>query len=210
MPAPHLSNRKEQWWIFGGAVALVVIGVALATAFRPAKHTASSTNTNSSTRDQYATLYQAAWRQDSGQGNVTVTATLLDPQLMLLLGQDSARSSAEEQLWQADQKLTDHQIGFFLTLDTVGSPIDDTTIGASGSVTATGLKFTPMAWQPFIAPSHIVNTSVPTTEQTGVLIFSADQKISWPSIKNIQLTIKGIDDQPDRRFTWADPQILQP
>ncbi len=207
---PQRLSTHKRWFKLGAVVfvtALIAVGAGLYGRYRPAS---SSTATNAGAREEYAALYQAAWRPDSQQGNVLVTATLMVPHLVQLLGQDSGRSSAEDQLWQATQNLSPQQAGIFMTIDSVGSAIPDATIQSSGALTADKTSFSFVTWHPFIAPSHIVNTDQPTTAQSGLLVFQSGQAIDWSTVRNLKLTIHGIDDRPDRQFIWAEPQLLQP
>lgn len=200
---------KPRWWVWPAA-GLTIAAAAMIWAAIFARPTAPATHTSTSTdvRAAYAALYDAAWRQDTGRGNIVVTATLMTPLMITYLGQDTHRSEAENQLYAAAHALTDHQLGLFLTLDSVDGSISDDRMKNSAALTADHQTFTTLNWVPFIGASHVVNTDVSTTYQSGLLTFAASSKLDWNSLRNLQLAIHGLDDQPDRKFTWINPALL--
>lgn len=195
--------------------AVLAVGIVLAVAtavvaglLSSRDTTTATTNTSTDARAKYAALYQAAWRQDSGQGNVLVTATLMVPPMVTTLAADTGRSSAEEQLNQALSGLSNRQIGVLLTIDSITGAIVDDRVEHGAALIADGQTFTTADWQPFIAPSHVVNASTTTSSQSGLLVFQADQAVDWAALKNLKLSMSGIDDQLVRAFTWAVPELL--
>lgn len=169
----------------------------------------TSTNvTDTSVRSRYAALYQAAWRSDEGTGAITMTATLLTPELLESLSQDGERSSAEEQLWQASKDLSDQQIGVFMTIDSAAGAVPDETVRQSLTLTADGHTWTLKKWDPLIIPSHIVNTSQSVTSQTGVVIFEASQPVVWRDLQNLTLRARNIGGVGIRSFVWTRPGLL--
>ncbi len=200
-----MRNHKS-WWTIG--LVVITAGAALLTGLL-SQHPTTPTPGSPDARQRYSELYDAAWRQDSGQGNVTMSATLMVPSMITALNQDAGRSSAEDQLNQALQALTDKQVGIFLTIDSVTGAIPDDTIKTSSTVTADGPAFSVVDWQPMIAPSHIVNTNEPSSSQTGLLVLQADQAVIWSTLRNLKLIIRNIDHQAQRQFVWVDPSLLQ-
>lgn len=203
-----LGRRRTLWLVVGvGTLALTTIGL---TAFWPDSQTASlKVHQNTNDRDRYAALYQAAWRQDQGLGSVFMTATLFSPPLISALGRDPNRSDTESELWRAVKDTTENQIAFFLTIDSVAQPVADDAI--SHSLTVTDMAQTTyhfVSWHPLIVPSRIVNTNATVSSQAGVAAFSADQPVNWSRLADLQLTSRGMSDQPIRTFTWAQPSLV--
>ncbi len=188
-----------------GLILVVGIGVIVWRLF-PAHHKAVVTTDS---RQTYANLYQAAWRQDDGLQSTLVTATLFVPPTIQALGKDTGRSSAEEQLWQAVQGLSVRDVPIVLTFDSVTGAVPDSVLTTGLTLTSVkGPTFTFKSWTPMIAPSRVVNTNDSATSQIGVAIFSANQDVNWQTIESLQLTLHGIPSQPDRVFSWTEPRLL--
>ncbi len=203
------STSDPRWWIgLGGALALTA-GL-LAVAARPATSRPAATTDNSNqARPRYAALYQGAWRQDSGQGAVLMTATLFAPPLVSTLGQQADRFEVEEQLWRAMKELPTTAVPIVLTLDSVSGAIPDQAIQTSLTLTDDdGMVFRFSSWTPVIAPARPVNTNVPTTSQMGVAVFTAGEAIDWEGLGSLRLVSANIADQPKREFVWAQPRLL--
>lgn len=200
--------RRTKRWLAAGAlvVAGLVIGLWPRASISPTN--TSITNTNPA-RDTYASLYQAAWRQDQAQGSVLMTATLFAPTVRQALGDDTSRSETEDQLWRAVKDVSAKHIPIYVTLDSVQGAIADATITSQATLSDAGnQKYTIIDWKPLIAPTRVVNSSSGTTSQTGVLIFAAAQDIDWDTLANLKLTIKNIAEIPQRQFVWVDPGRL--
>lgn len=200
----------RRWWLWPaigvGIALLVVVMTALVTRQPKTAPTSAESNTR---RADYAALYDTAWRQDEGQGSVLVTATLMLPRMIDDLHHDTGRSVEETQLDTALQTITSKQVGIFVTLDSAAGALPDTTIQNSAHLTADGLDFTTVSWTPFIGTSHVVNTDVTTSYQSGLLIFSAPVTLDWSGLRDLQLTMNNVGGQPARTFSWAQPGLLQ-
>jgi hypothetical protein len=195
---------KWTWWIAGGVVAIGVLAFSI---FR--WQPAASTDVAAQNRQHYAALYQAAWRQDDGHQPTLVTATLLTPPAIALLGQDAHRSTSEEQLWQIVKNLSNRQLAFVVTADSVVAAIPDEqfeqhltmSLGGTSSSTLT-------SWTSMIAPSRVGTPTSTTTSQIGVAIFDVPNPITWMTLGQITLTFDGIPGEPARIFSWANPNLL--
>lgn len=201
------TRRWSVSWLAGvGGVAVVGAGLVWAIQSispRPAA------NANSDARRQYADLYQLAWRQDSGQGSVLVTATVFPPALTRLLGQQSPRSETEEQVWRAVRGLDQAAVPFFVTIDSVAGPLTDDQIAASLSLTAVGgPTFKRQSWIPIILPAKANNNNVSTASQAGVVVFAAEAAVDWANLRELRLRSEGLGDVPTRDFRWIEPAKL--
>lgn len=189
----------------------VLIGAAIVwSAFQrsPTTVVTYQNNTTDTTRQQYSELYQAAWRQDEGRGNVLMTATLFVSPIIDLLGRDGGKSEMENQLYRVVQDVPDNQIAIFLTIDSVAGSQSDQAIRDSLTLTANNMTFPLASWNPLIFPSRVVNVSTPVNSQAGVAMFTADGIINWNSISNLQLTSRNIGGVDERNFIWAQPGLL--
>ncbi len=199
-----LWRGKTGWLVIGGSVAVITAAVLLTQAYRPSAPAVATTNA----RQKYAALYQAAWRQDDGQHPILVTATLIVPTAQEALGQDTGRSSAEEQIWSALKSLGPDQVPVILTFDSVAGAVTDEAVRQGAVLSADhGPQFSLASWQPMIAPSRIVNTATSASSQIGVAIFQADRTIDWQTLTVLRLTIDQIDGA-QRVFTWTQPRLL--
>lgn len=206
-----LGRPRGKFAIIGAVVAAaaVVAGVVfilLPTDNPPASNDTTNTNTD---RLRYAALYDAGWRQDSGQDATLVTATLLVPPTITALGADTARSTTEEQIWNIVKSANASTIPIILTFDSVAGSLADDRIISSLSLQADGGEtLTVQGWQPVIAPSRVINTSGNVSSQIGVALFSAPRTIDWQTIGTLTLTITGIGGEQVRVFTWTEPKVL--
>lgn len=192
---------------------MVVIGAGFVVVvwWRPATpvQTAANTNTGLTPRERYATLYQAAWRQDDGIGAATVTATILTPAAVTALGQDDGRSSSEGQLYDMVKSTDARIIPILITVDSIDRAIPDVELSTRLILTAAGgPKFVTGEWRPLIAPTRVVNTNQSTSSQIGVVLFRADQEFDWTTLGSLQLIAKNIGGTADRVLTWAQPGLL--
>lgn len=200
----------------GGAILAAVVIVVAAVYFWPPQKKQNTLFPNVNqvtdvTRQTYSDLYQASWRVDQVDSNVLVTATLFFPKLISTLGDDTGRSEPENQLYSAVKDTASDQLAFFLTIDSVGAPQTDEDIKNSLKLTVDQDEYTLQSWDPLILPSRSSSESVQTYAQSGVVIFSnsAGQPINWGTIKSIELTSQNLGGTAVRKFTWADPSILQ-
>jgi hypothetical protein len=201
----HLRGKYKFWLLGAVALGLVaVVVVLLANHKQP-----SSKNTADDARQQYAALYDAAWRSDGVErSNMVVTATLLVPPAVEALGRDTGRSGTEEQYWRIVEPLDASMIPVVVTFDSVSGAVTDEVI-QNGL-----LLFTPRAtlsfeeWKPIIAPSRVVNAPSSVTSQIGIAIFRAAKPIDWNTLGSLTLTVSGIAGQADRTFNWSEPKIL--
>lgn len=203
-------NVSHKYWIIGG-LALVAVGGGLGfLVLMKANSQAGTPNaTNDSTRQHYANLYLAAWRQDQAQGDVLTTATLFVPPLVTSLGQQSDRSETEEQLWRIMRDVPTNAVPVVMTIDSVAGDIPDAAIQKSLTLTDTdGMTFTTTSWTPMVAPTNVVNTNQATTSQMGVAVFTAAQPVPWSTLGPLHLVSLGLGDQPRREFVWAEPKLL--
>lgn len=192
-----------------GAVALIGAAIVWSALQRSPASVVTYQNTNTdTTRQQYSELYQAAWRQDKGQGNVLMTATLFVPDLIDLLGRDNEKSDLENQLYRVINDAPGNQIAIFLTIDSVAGPQSDQSIRDSLTLTSDSMTFPLASWNPLIFPSRVVNVSTPVNSQAGVAMFTADGIINWNAISNLQLTSRNIGGVDERNFIWAQPGLL--
>lgn len=200
-------------WSAKGRSAALAAGLLLAGAFlwwswrwpvSPAVNTGDAVN-----RQHYAALYQAAWRQDDGQSPMLVTATLLVPPTVQVLGQDTGRSSTEEQIWNTVNNLSATEVPIVLTIDSVTGTVTDEAIQDSLSLSSDGgPSFRLSSWSPLIAPSRIVNTNGSTSSQIGLAVFTADRVVDWNKLQILKLNVNGLVGEPQRVFTWTEPRLL--
>lgn len=196
------------WIGISVAVILLAVGVGIV-ATRPLNSDNSNINTvTNGSRERYAALYDAAWRQDDGKDTTLVTATLLVPPTIEVLGTDTQRSTTEDQLWNTVKSLSPKQVPLVITIDSLtGFVADDVIRSGLQLQTTSGQKFTLESWQTLIAPSRVVNTSG-TSSQVGVALFSSDTDIDWQKVGTLTLTVKGIGGTNQRVFTWTEPKLL--
>lgn len=200
--------------LFGNWRGLVIIGLAVATGlavfvFSRPKLNVTSTSDQASIRQRYAALYQAAWRQDEGRGTMVMTATLLTPSIIQALGQDTGRSTTEEQIWSVGNSIDAQHLAIIITVDSVDGAVPDDAIQRSLTLAADGgPAMSVVNWRPIIAPSRIVNTQASASSQVGIAVFGAAGDIDWSKLGPLRLTVSGIGDQPTRVFTWAEPRLL--
>lgn len=205
MASPWFTKQRLQ--LLSGVALLLVVGAVLWWQFmRPPA--ATPTNTNA-VRQEYASLYQAAWRQDTGTQPTLATATLLLPAAQQALGRDAGRSTTEDQLWDIFKNLKGTQIPVILTFDSVSGFVPDAVVKEGSSLLLDGGPNVSLTdWQPVSSPSRVVNTAGTVRSQIGVAIFSAGQTIDWNTIKQAQLVLRGIPNETDRVFTWIEPRVL--
>lgn len=200
----HLHGKYKLWLL--GAVAL---GLAAVVVFLLVNHKKpSSTNTADDARQQYAALYEAAWRQDDGRSPTLVTATVLVPPAVEALGRDTGRSGTEEQYWRIVEPLDASMIPVVVTFDSVADAVPDSVIQNGLLLSAPGMTLSFEEWKPIIAPSRVVNASASVTSQIGIAIFRAAKPIDWNTLGSLTLTVSGIAGQTDRTFNWSEPKIL--
>lgn len=205
-------SGKYLWFGITAAVVLMVVGVVvfmIPEAPSSANTNITNTNITNTNRQRYASLYDAAWRQDSGQDTTLVTATLFVPPTIEALGHDLERSSVEEQLWNATKSLDAKTIPIVLTFDSVTGFLADEKITTSLSLQGSnGQSLNLVSWLPMIAPTRIVNTPGSTSSQIGVALFSAQADIDWQTIGTLKLTVTGIGGTELRLFSWVEPKLL--
>ncbi len=200
--------------LFGNRRGPIIIGLAVvaglvAVAFSRPKLNVTSTDNQTSIRQRYAALYQAAWRQDEGRGAMVMTATLLAPSIIQTLGQDTGRSTTEEQIWSVGKSIDARRLAIIITVDSVGGAVPDDTIQRSLTLAADGGPAMSVdSWRPIIAPSRVVNAQESVSSQIGIAVFRAADDIDWPKLGTLRLTVSGIGDQPTRVFTWVEPRLL--
>lgn len=198
---------KQRLLLVAGVFAAAVIFFLSTQSVPPANP--ATNNAADTTRTKYAELYQAAWRQDAGRGSILVTATLLAPPTREALGQDTGRSSTEEQVWDAVRNLDAKAVPVALSIDSVAGAVDDATIRTSLKLTAAGgPDFQLSEWRPLIAPSRVVNAQSTTSSQYGIAVFTAPRDLDWQTLGSLTLTMSGVGDQPERVFNWAEPRLL--
>lgn len=203
------SAFGRRWWIGLGGALVLAAGVLVVIASPSTLKLDATADNSNQIRQDYASLYQAAWRQDRGQGSVLMTATLFVPPLVNALGRQAGRSEVEEQLWQAMQGLPAEAVPIVLTLDSAAGAIPDQTLQSGLALTdddETAFRFS--SWTPIIAPSRVVNTNAPTTSQMGVVVFTAATTLDWSTLGTLRLASANIADQPEREFIWAQPRLL--
>lgn len=206
-----LGRPRGKFGMVGAVVAAVavmagVIFVILKSNYPSVNNNTANTNTD---RSRYAALYDAAWRQDSGQDATLVTATLFVPPTITALGADTDRSTTEEQIWNIVRSADASTIPIILTFDSVAGSLADDRIKSSLSLQSDRNEtLTVKDWIPVIAPSRVVNTTGSVSSQIGVALFSAPQAIDWPTIGTLKLTVTGIGGGPARVFTWTEPKVL--
>lgn len=196
-------NAKFTW--IGAGVVVLGLGAVVVFLQRPTSTLNTSAAAN---RQRYAALYQAAWRQDDGNSPTLMTATLLVPPAVTALGQDTGRSSAEEQLWRVLEPLDAKAIPVVVTIDSVTGAIPDETIQNSVILSAPGLSLSFDSWHPLVAPSHATTGNDAVTSQSGVAVFTAATNVDWNTLTDLKLEIHNIPGQSDRVFTWAEPRLL--
>lgn len=203
-------GQRVKLIITAGAAAAIVLGTGLWLAIKPkAEESALFGNGNFDVvRADYGALYQAAWRQDEGRGDILITATLFVPPLIDLLGRDAGRSEADNQIWRQVQAVDEKQIALFVTIDSVAGPVSDQTVRENFSLSAGQTKFELKRWQPLILPSRVVNAAEPTSSQSGVLVFSSASTIDWTALVDLRLTVKNLGGQEQRQLVWAEPGLL--
>lgn len=190
-------------------IGLLVVAVGLAATVMWLQRSPSTTNTTeTANRQHYAALYQAAWRQDDGTSPTLMTATLLVPPAVTALGQDTGRSSSEEQLWRTVGTLDARSIPVVITIDSVSGAIPDETIQNSLVLSATGVTLSFDSWHPLVVPSHASTGNQPVSSQSGVAVFTAATDVPWTTLTDLKLVVHDINGQPDRTFTWAEPKLL--
>lgn len=193
------------------AVVALTIGIVVLTR-HPSRKTTTSHVTNNPSRLTYAQLYEAAWRQDAGRGNTTITATLVTPALIDALNLDKQRSERDEQILYFTKNLPDTQVAFIVTIDSIAGYFSDSqileSVKAKDAQSASGNEWFSQAWKPLIGTKTPVNANVAVSSQAGVLIMNRAQKIDWSTLKNLQLSFSDLGDQPIRQFTWAEPRLL--
>ncbi len=192
------------------AIVLLVIGLVMF--FRRPETATTTTNADNPARQTYAELFDAAWRQDQGQGNAMVTATLVTPSLVAALADDSRRSERDTQIYNFTKNLPANQLAVILTIDSVAGFFSDSQILESAKLedqsTISGNEWLTQAWKPIIGGQAPVNAPVAVASQAGVLIFRTDQDIAWATLKNLALRLVNLGDQPIRQFVWAQPGLL--
>lgn len=205
MVSPWFTKQRLQ--ALSGVALLILVSVVLWWQLG-GRQAATPSNTDV-VRQKYASLYQAAWRQDSGTQPTLATATLLLPAAQQALGRDTGRSTTEDQLWDILQNLNATQIPILLTFDSVSAFVPDAVVQEGSSLTLEGgPNVTLASWTPISGPSRVVNTNGTIRSQIGVAIFSAGQAIDWNAIKKVQLVLHGIPNETDRVFTWIEPRVL--
>lgn len=204
------SNRSVSLALLGLGGAVAVFGLALFWPQLSSRVGTAKNNTNDqAVRQEYADLYQAAWRQDDGRGSILVTATLFTPRLRQLLAEEKGLSSDESQINRLVSVTASGDIPVFLTLDSVTGDIPDDTVKNALALTADGLAFTLQDWHPIVSTSRVVNTNAPVTSQSGVATFRAAKTFGWENLKGLKLIVRGIGDTPVRTFLWAEPSLLR-
>lgn len=199
---PNLNPRMWRWFLISAAA--VIVGLVVFLVWPQSKLT-TTTNTD---RDRYAALYDAAWRQDDGTQPTLMTATLLVPPAITLLGNDDGRSSAENQIWSTVQALQSNQLAIVLTIDSVDGAVSDDVITSSVKLqSADSTAFSLNSWTPIIAPTNVVN-SANASSQIGVLVFNANATLIWSQLKTLTLSVNAFDGQTARTFTWSNPPLL--
>lgn len=200
----RLTN-KWTYIVIGGGLVCLVLGYGI---YHWQPITAKQ-NTTTTDRQRYAALYQAAWRQDDGTAPTLITATLLVPPTIQLLGQDTGRSVTEEQQWQILKNLKSTQVAFIITVDSVVSAIpDDVFLHGLALTIDHGPKATFSSWSPIIAPSRITNPTNSTSSQLGVAIFDLDQPLDWQTVQALEVHLTGITGERERTFSWITPKML--
>lgn len=193
-------------------LAVVVMAVAIfgyrIIRWRP-RPPAPTQNVNTTNRQQYSALYDAAWRQDSGTEPTLITATVLVPPAIEVLGKDTGRSVTEEQQWNAVKNLKSNQLAFIITADSVANAVpDDVFLHGLSLTIAGGPTTTFTSWNALIAPSRVTNPTNSTSSQLGVAIFDAARSLDWNTFGAMTLNLKGISGERDRTFTWTTPSLL--
>lgn len=201
----HLRGKNKLWML--GAVALALAAVVV---FLLVNHKQQSfSNTTNDARQQYAALYQAAWRPDGiERSNMVVTATLLVPPAVEALSRDTGRSGTEEQYWRIVEPLDASMIPVVVTFDSVAGAVSDDAVQNGLLLFSPGVTLSFEEWKPIIAPSRVVNTSTAVTSQIGIAIFRAAKPIDWNTLGSLTLTVSGIAGQADRTFNWSEPKVL--
>lgn len=187
-------------------LSVVIVAILVYTLLNSARPTTNEANDNAA-RERFATLAQAAWRQDEGRGNTLITATLYTPTISQTLGADSGRSDFEDQLWGAVKDVTDRQIPIYVTVDTIGAAVTDEQFRQVLQLVVDEKTTRLVSWSSLIMPSRVVNTPYQTRSQTGVAIFEQDQPLDWAAVKQVTLTVNGIGDQAKRQLVWNQPSL---
>lgn len=207
-----VGNVRGKWGLYLAAAAVVLLAIGLVVFFRRPATVTTTANTNNPARQTYAELYDAAWRQDQGRGDATVTATLVTPSLAAALAADPQRSERDTQIYNFTKNLPANQLAFVLTIDSVAGFFSDSQILESAqledTMTTSGNGWLTQAWKPIIGGQAPVNAPVAVASQAGVLIFQTDLDIAWATLKNLVLRLVDLGDQPIRQFVWAQPGLL--
>ncbi len=205
-----LRPGKVLWGVVAVSCLLILTATFVMVGRPDSQPRIQPTNTiNSQGRQQYAALYEAAWRQDDGRDGILVTATLLVPPARDALGKDTQRSSTEDQLWRSLKNVDAKTIPIVLTFDSVIGAVPDETIQKSLTLQILqGQKFDLKSWQPLIAPTRIVNTAQTTSSQIGLALFAAEQNIDWPALGAVTLDVTNIGRKKVRTFQWVEPKVL--
>lgn len=206
-----LSPSTKLWGSLGIVVALAVGGLwfVLQAWEKPVASNSTNQSGSSAARERYATLYDAAWRQDQAQGNMLMTATLLLPPTIAALGQDAERSDYDNQVYRAARDVSSNQAAIYITVDSVIGPVPTDTIRQSLTLTSADKRSWRLEdWHSLIRPSVITNSGITLTPQGGVAIFETDQPIDWPNTGQLILASQGIGGIAERRFVWTDTRLL--
>lgn len=195
-----------RWAIILAAIGLCALVVAWGFSRRHPVVLSSNVNV---VRQTYANLYQAAWRQDDGTAPTLVTATLLLPPTVRALGEDTGRSTTEDQMWDTLRDLKSTAVPVLLTFDSVSGAVPDKVVTEGSTLILDGgPNMTLLSWTPLISPSRVVNTAGTVRSQSGIAIFASGQPIDWNGVQATRLVIHGIPDESDRMFTWTEPRLL--
>lgn len=203
------SERRLTVLIF--TVVLLTVGIVVLTR-RPTTVTNNVPQTNNPARQTYAELYDAAWRQDQGIGNTTVTATLVTQPMVSALTADTQRSERDEQILFFTKNLPPTQVAFIVTIDSIAGYFTESELLEKAVVTDQQTDSSRMwlvqAWKPIIGPKPIINATTTVASQAGVMIATLSEPIDWKTLKNLRLNFRNLGDQPVRQFVWAEPGLL--
>lgn len=193
--------------VIGLSIGLTRLWAWLATERMP------NSSDSTATHLAYAQLYEAAWRQDAGQGNETMTATLLSPRLQELLQADTQRSATDDQIARLMAGVEPDRVPIILTLDAVTSSasarLTDEELQQSLSLKAPDVTLEFIEARPIIVPvATITNSPVPTTHRVWLAGWHAVGGLDWDTVRDLQLTITNIGQTKTRTFTWARPGAL--
>lgn len=202
------ASLRAKVWLVSAGIVLVAGGVLVYGWQRLQDAGPTTTNTNTSTRETYAALYDIAFRADAGQGSVLMTATILLPSMIDALGNDSTRSDVEDGLYRAIRDLPENQMAFFVTTDSrIGSLSEEQITTDLNLTSKPSQDWRFLDWQSMITLKGIADTNSGVTPQTGVVIFETDETINWSSMTEVVLTKRNLADVPERRFVWTEPTL---